>query len=246
MIDLTKRLVDNGLAYEVNGTVYFGVSEFPGYGKLSGQRLGALQAGHRVEVETDKHDPEDFALWKAAGPRRLMKWPSPWGEGYPGWHVECSAMSLKHLGHQVHLHTGGADLVFPHHEDEIAQSEGATGHQVVGAWSHAYHLLSEGRKMAKSAGNFYVLADLVERGADPLAFRYLALQTRYREPTNFTWEALAAANRGLERYRKQMVEWFAGPVAVSPAGLPTGLSSGLSTGLSSGLSAGLSGGAAEL
>jgi cysteinyl-tRNA synthetase len=126
-------------------------------------------------------------------------------------------MSLKHLGHHVDVHTGGADLVFPHHEDEIAQSEGATGHQVVGGWSHGSHLLSEGRKMAKSAGNFYRLADVVERGADPLAFRYLVLQTRYREPTNFTWEALGAADRGLERYRKQMAEWFAGPVAVSSA-----------------------------
>jgi len=150
-------------------------------------------------VDPKKRRHYDFTLWRAAGPRRLMKWASPWGEGYPGWHIECSAMSLKHLGEHVDVHTGGADLVFPHHEDEIAQSEGATGHQVVGAWSHAYHLLSEGRKMAKSAGNFYVLADLVQRGADPLAFRYLALQTRYREPTNFTWEALAAADRGLER-----------------------------------------------
>ena len=153
-----------------------------------------------------------------------MKWTSPWGEGYPGWHIECSAMSLKHLGQHVDVHTGGADLVFPHHEDEIAQSEGATGHQVVGAWSHASHLLAEGRKMAKSAGNFSVLTDLVERGADPLAFRYLALQTRYREPTNFTWEALAAAERGLERYRKQMVEWFAGPAAGPAAGSSQGLS----------------------
>jgi cysteinyl-tRNA synthetase len=122
-------------------------------------------------------------------------------------------MSLRHLGEHVDVHTGGADLIFPHHEDEIAQSEGAVGHEVVGAWSHAYHLLSEGRKMAKSAGNFYELADLVVRGAEPLAFRYLVLQTRYREPTNFTWDALDAAARGLERYRRQMVEWSGGGAA---------------------------------
>jgi cysteinyl-tRNA synthetase len=231
MVGLTETLIRRGHAYEVDGMVYFDVDSFPTYGKLSHNTVDQLAAGHRSLTPGGGVDPKkrrhyDFTLWRAAGPRRLMKWPSPWGEGYPGWHVECSAMSLKHLGDHVDLHTGGADLVFPHHEDEIAQSEGATGHQVVGAWSHAYHLLSEGRKMAKSAGNFYVLADLAERGADPLAFRYLALQTRYREPTNFTWEALAAADRGLERYRKQMAEWFAGPVAVSPGGLPAGFSGG--------------------
>ena len=229
MVELTGTLMRRGHAYEVDGMVYFDVDSFPTYGALSNNTVDQLAAGHRALTPGGGVDPKkrhhyDFTLWRAAGPRRLMKWTSPWGEGYPGWHIECSAMSLKHLGDHVDVHTGGADLVFPHHEDEIAQSEGATGHQVVGAWSHAYHLLSEGRKMAKSAGNFYVLADLVQRGADPLAFRYLALQTRYREPTNFTWEALAAADRGLERYRKQMVEWFAGPVAVPPAGVPAGWS----------------------
>jgi cysteinyl-tRNA synthetase len=229
MVELTATLMRRGHAYEVDGMVYFDVDSFPTYGALSNNTVDQLAAGHRALTPGGGVDPKkrrhyDFTLWRAAGPRRLMKWASPWGEGYPGWHIECSAMSLKHLGDHVDVHTGGADLVFPHHEDEIAQSEGATGHQVVGAWSHAYHLLSEGRKMAKSAGNFYVLGDLVQRGADPLAFRYLALQTRYREPTNFTWEALAAADRGLERYRKQMVEWFAGPVATSPAGSPDGWS----------------------
>jgi cysteinyl-tRNA synthetase len=229
MVELTGTLIRRGHAYEVDGMVYFDVDSFPTYGALSNNTVDQLAAGHRALTPGGGVDPKkrrhyDFTLWRGAGPRRLMKWASPWGEGYPGWHIECSAMSLKHLGEHVDVHTGGADLVFPHHEDEIAQSEGATGHQVVGAWSHAYHLLSEGRKMAKSAGNFYVLADLVQRGADPLAFRYLALQTRYREPTNFTWEALAAADRGLERYRKQMVEWFAGPVAVPPAGSPAGWS----------------------
>jgi len=216
MVSLTQTLVRRGHAYEVDGMVYFDVDSFPAYGRLSHNSVDRLAAGHRTEqVDPKKKRHYDFTLWRAAGPRRQMRWPSPWGDGYPGWHVECSAMSLRHLGEHVDVHTGGADLIFPHHEDEIAQSEGATGHQVVGAWSHAHHLLSEGRKMAKSAGNFYRLADLVERGADPLAFRYLALQTRYREPTNFTWDALEAAGRGLGRYRRQMAEWFAGPVPVT-------------------------------
>src|SRR5437016_4756102 len=218
MISLTETLIRRGHAYEVAGMVYYDVDSFPGYGRMSHNTMDQLAAGHRIEgADPQKRHHYDFTLWRAAGSRRLMRWPSPWGDGYPGWHIECSTMSLRHLGERFDVHTGGADLLFPHHEDEIAQSEGAVGHEVVGHWSHAYHLLSEGRKMAKSAGNFYLLADLVERGADPLAFRYLVLQTRYREPTNFTWEALGAADRGLERYRRQMAEWFAGPVAVSSA-----------------------------
>src|SRR5437660_213517 len=202
MIDLTERLVDNGLAYEVDGTVYFDVSEFPGYGKLSGQRLDALQAGHRVEVETDKHDPEDFALWKAAGPNRLMKWPSPWGPGFPGWHIECSAMSLKHLGEYVDIHTGGIDNKFPHHEDEIAQSEGALGHRVVGTWMHGEFLTLGDAKMAKSAGNIIRVTDLPEKGFEPLVFRYLALTAHYRSKLDFTEDAMHAAAAGLRRLRR--------------------------------------------
>ncbi|MGH2771113.1 MAG: CysS/YqeB C-terminal domain-containing protein, partial [Actinomycetota bacterium] len=129
----------------------------------------------------------------------------------PGWHIECSAMSIRHLGETFDIHTGGQDLVFPHHEDEIAQSEGAVGHEVIRYWSHGHHLLSEGKKMAKSARNYYTLEDVTARGIDPLAFRYLALQTRYRAQMNFTWESLQAAERGLEKLRKQMVEWSAGP-----------------------------------
>ena len=202
MIDLTKRLLDKGLAYEVDGTIYFDVSEFPGYGKLSGQRLDALQAGHRVEVETDKRDPEDFALWKAAGPNRLMKWPSPWGEGFPGWHIECSAMSLKHLGEYVDIHTGGIDNKFPHHEDEIAQSEGALGHQVVSIWMHGEFLTLGDAKMAKSAGNIIRVTDLPEKGFEPLVFRYLALTAHYRSKLDFTEDAMHAAAAGLRRLRR--------------------------------------------
>jgi cysteinyl-tRNA synthetase len=202
MIDLTARLLENGLAYEVDGTIYFDVSEFPGYGKLSGQRLEQLRAGHRVEVESDKQDPEDFALWKKAGPGRLMKWPSPWGDGFPGWHIECSAMSLRHLGEHVDIHTGGIDNKFPHHEDEIAQSEGALGHRVVSIWMHGEFLTLGEAKMAKSAGNIIRVTDLPDKGFDPLVFRYLALTAHYRSKLDFTEEAMHAAASGLRRLRR--------------------------------------------
>ena len=202
MIDLTRRLLDRGLAYEVDGTIYYGVSAFPGYGKLSGQRIEETHAGHRVEVEMSKRDPADFALWKRAGGHRLMKWPSPWGDGYPGWHIECSAMSLKHLGERFDIHTGGIDLKFPHHEDEIAQSEGALGHPVVSVWMHGEFLTMNDAKMAKSAGNIIRVADLPALGHEPLAFRYLALTAHYRSKLDFTADALHAAASGLARLRR--------------------------------------------
>ena len=202
MIAMTKTLLERGLAYEVNGNVYFDVSEFPGYGKLSGQRLEQMRAGHRVDVETDKRDPEDFALWKAAEPGRLMKWPSPWGEGFPGWHIECSAMSIKYLGERFDIHTGGIDLKFPHHEDEIAQSEGVLGHPVVSIWMHGEFLTMADAKMAKSAGNTIRVADLPDKGFEPLAFRYLALTAHYRSKLDFTEDAMQAATSGLRRLRR--------------------------------------------
>jgi cysteinyl-tRNA synthetase len=202
MLSLTERLVEKGLAYEVDGTIYYDVSEFPGYGKLSGQKVTETHAGHRVEVETDKHDPADFALWKHAEPGRLMKWPSPWGDGFPGWHIECSAMSLKHLGDRFDVHTGGIDLKFPHHEDEIAQSEGALGHEVVGIWMHGEFLTMDDAKMAKSAGNIIRVADLPDLGYEPLAFRYLALTAHYRSKLDFTADAMHAATSGLARLRR--------------------------------------------
>ncbi|MGH2393227.1 MAG: cysteine--tRNA ligase [Candidatus Limnocylindria bacterium] len=202
MIDLTQRLVDIGLAYEVNGTAYFDVSEFPGYGRLSGHRLEHMQAGHRVEVETDKRDPEDFALWKRSEPGRQMKWPSPWGEGFPGWHIECSAMSLKHLGERFDIHTGGIDNKFPHHEDEIAQSDGALGHPVVSIWMHGEFLTLDDAKMAKSAGNIIRVSDLPEKGFTPLDFRYLALTAHYRSKLDFTQAAMHAAASGFAKLRR--------------------------------------------
>ncbi len=202
MLELIQRLLDKGLAYEVDGTVYYDVSAFPAYGQLSGQRVEATKAGTRVDVETDKRDPADFALWKASDAGRLMHWPSPWGEGFPGWHIECSAMSMQYLGERFDIHTGGIDLKFPHHEDEIAQSDGATGHQVISLWMHGEFLTLEDAKMAKSAGNIIRVSDLPSKGFEPLDFRYLALTAHYRSKLDFTEAAMHAAASGLARLRR--------------------------------------------
>ena len=208
MISLTGDLIDRGHAYEVGGSVYFDVTTFPDYGRLSGNTLDNLRTGHRdVEVDARKRNAADFSLWKAAGPGRLMKWPSPWGEGFPGWHIECSAMSMKYLGDRFDLHTGGVDLTFPHHEDEIAQSEGAVGHRVVSAWIHGGHLNLSGQKIAKSTGNVIRVPELAERGFDPLSFRYLTFQTRYRSMMDFTWDAMAAADHKVRQLRQRMTDW---------------------------------------
>jgi cysteinyl-tRNA synthetase len=209
MVELTQRLIDRGLAYEVEGNVYFDVHAFPAYGRLSGNTIAALRAGHRQELEVDpnKRHPEDFALWKRAGANRLMKWPSPWGEGFPGWHIECSAMSMKYLGVRFDVHTGGSDLRFPHHEDEIAQSDGAVGHQVVSIWVYGGFLQQSGQKMAKSAKNVTRVTELDDQGIDPLAFRLLCFGTRYRSEMDFSWEALEAANARLKSLRQRMADW---------------------------------------
>jgi cysteinyl-tRNA synthetase len=209
MIQLTQELIGGGHAYEVDGTVYFDVRSFPEYGKLSGNTLESLRAGHRHELEQDpgKRHPEDFALWKKAGPGRLMKWPSPWGEGFPGWHIECSAMSMRYLGDRFDIHTGGNDLKFPHHEDEIAQSEGVTGHQVVGIWVHGGFLRMSGQKMSKSKRNITRVSELADQGIDPLSFRLLCFGTRYRSEMDFSWDALEASHDRLVRLRQRMAEW---------------------------------------
>ena len=206
MVALAERLVDAGHAYVSEiGNVYYSVASFPGYGALSGNALDDLRAGHRGDVEPDKRDPADFALWKAAGEGRLLKWPTPrWGEGFPGWHLECSAMALRHLGERFDIHTGGIDNVFPHHEDEIAQSAPLVGGPPARHWVHGEHLLMGGLKMAKSAGNFIRITDLAADGVDPLAFRYLALGTRYGRKLNLTDASVRAAAAGLESLRRAL------------------------------------------
>ncbi len=209
MLQITERLLERGYAYEVEGNVYFAVSSFPDYGRLSGNTGGDLLEGVRAEADPLKRDPRDFTLWKAAEPGRLLFWPSPWGNGFPGWHIECSAMSTKYLGERLDIHTGGVDNVFPHHEGERAQSEGAFGGPFVRTWVHGQHLLADGVKMSKSSANDYTLEDLESRGFDPMAYRYLCLTVRYRSRLNFTFSALRAAQRGLQRLRNRVWEWSA-------------------------------------
>ena len=203
MIELAERLEDLGHAYATDaGNVYYAVATFPGYGSLSGNSLDELRAGHRAEVEGDKRDPADFALWKAAGEGRLLSWPAPrWGQGFPGWHLECSAMALRLLGPHFDIHTGGEDNVFPHHEDEIAQSAPIVGGPPANLWIHGAHLLMSGRKMAKSAGNFQRITALEEAGIDPLAFRYLCLTARYGRKLDYSDRSLGAAAAGLASLR---------------------------------------------
>jgi cysteinyl-tRNA synthetase len=218
MIATIETLIDKGHAYEVDGTVYYDVTTFPGYGKLSGNTLDQLRAGHRQELTVDpsKRHPEDFALWKKAGATRLLKWPSPWGDGYPGWHIECSAMSMKHLGDRFDVHTGGNDNKFPHHEDEIAQSEGAVGHPVVSLWVHGGFLQMGGQKMAKSAKNIKRVTDLADEGIDPLAFRWFTFQTRYRSEMDFTWDELVTADQRVKQLRRHVAEWGPPSVELGP------------------------------
>ncbi|OLC23792.1 MAG: cysteine--tRNA ligase [Actinobacteria bacterium 13_1_40CM_2_65_8] len=209
MIDLISILIAKGHAYEVGGTVYYDIASFPSYGRLSRNTTDKLLTGSRGEVDPRKRHPGDFTLWKAAGEHRLQVWPSPWGDGFPGWHIECSAMSMSLLGDRFDIHTGGADNVFPHHEAELAQSEGATGRRVVNYWMHGGLLLLAGSRMAKSAGNFFRATELVDQGFDPLAFRYLALQAKYRTKLNFSTEGLAGADRALKQLRERVADWAA-------------------------------------
>jgi len=207
MIAIVERLLERGLAYEVDGTLFFAVKRFPTYGKLSGNIGEALRQGVRAELDPAKRHPADFALWKKAEPGRTLTWDSPWGTGFPGWHVECSAMSTRYLGERFDLHTGGVDNIFPHHEDEIAQSEGAFGHPSVRHWVHGQHLLADGIKMAKSARNTLTLDEMSELGVDPLAFRYECLLTHYRSRMDFSLGALRQSAEALDHLRQRVRRW---------------------------------------
>ena len=207
MVSIVEKLLANGYAYINDGNIYFDVARFQGYGKLSRNTGADLLEGVRAEVDPLKQAPRDFTLWKAAEPGRDLKWDSPWGEGFPGWHVECSAMAAKYLGEEFDIHTGGVDNIFPHHEDEIAQSEAAFGKQHVRYWVHAQHLLVDGAKMAKSSGNVFLLDELINRGFNPMSFRYLCMTVRYRHRMNFTFNSLKASERALTNLRSRIWVW---------------------------------------
>ena len=242
MIVLAEQLVDSGFAYvSTHGTVYYSVGRFPEYGRLSGNDLSELRAGHRGAVEHDKADPADFALWKHAGEGRLLRWPTArWGEGFPGWHIECSAMSARYLGPEFEIHTGGIDNVFPHHEDEIAQSAALTGHPPARHWVHGEFLLMAGRKMAKSAGNFQRVTELATAGMDPLAFRYLALTSRYGRKLNYSKHSLEAAAAGLASLRTRL-RGLGPPPVEGPWRAPTALRAGAAGDRPEGVAAGVAG-----
>lgn len=202
MVELIQKLLQKGIAYEMNGSVYFSVTKFKPYGRLSRINAQQLKAGVRIDAdEYAKENLQDFALWKVRKPGEPF-WKTQFGEGHPGWHIECSVMSMKYLGETFDLHTGGVDNIFPHHENEIAQSEAATGKKFVHYWVHGEYLLVDGKKMAKSLGNFYTLRDIEAKEFDPLAYRYLILTSHYRSKLNFTWESLGAAERSLRRLRE--------------------------------------------
>ncbi|MDZ7374732.1 MAG: cysteine--tRNA ligase [candidate division KSB1 bacterium] len=204
-IELVMRLLERGYAYEVNGSVYFEVAKFKNYGELSGRRVEDQQAGYRVEINPEKRHPADFALWKRAEPEHIMRWRSPWGWGYPGWHTECSAMAMKYLGETLDIHGGGIENVFPHHECEKAQSEAATGKPFVRYWLHNNMVLVNGVKMSKSLGNFTTIKEALVRYR-PEQIRFFILTSHYRSTVDFSEEALAGAGQALARlhgaYRK--------------------------------------------
>ena len=210
MQELIQKLIETDHAYlGTDNCVYFSAQSFPGYGAISGNRLDALKPGHRFEYTEDgaKRFHADWALWKAAGDRTEMIWDSPWGKGFPGWHIECSAMSLHYLDKFVDLHLGGIDLRFPHHENERAQSNAAINKEAVALWIHGEHLLFESRKMSKSAGNVVLVSDLIDKHLDPLSLRVCFLENRYRSQMDLSWESLKAAHILIQRWREKIIIW---------------------------------------
>lgn len=215
IIDMIKSLEDKGLAYNVDGNVFYDVSKFDGYGKLSGKKIDELISGSRIEINDEKKNPLDFTLWKKAKEGE-PSWDSPWGKGRPGWHIECSAMSTKHLGETIDIHAGGNDLIFPHHENEIAQSEGATSHQFVKYWIHFGFLNIQNEKMSKSLGNFFTARDILKKYSAE-AIRLLFAQTHYSGPLNFSDELLESALKGLDRI-SNLVDTVNEKIKVNPSG----------------------------
>ena len=211
MVELIEKLIEKNHAYVgKDGSVFFDAKSFPSYGAISGNRLEDLKPGHRFDGKEDpnKRFHADWALWKSAKETRTqLTWQTPWGKGFPGWHIECSAMSLKFLGNSIDIHTGGIDLRFPHHEDERAQSNCATNKEVINHWIHGEHLLFEGRKMSKSSGNVLLVKDVVEKGLDPLSIRFSLMEHRYRSQMDLTWNSLKASDKALNRIREKMQTW---------------------------------------
>lgn len=210
MQNIIGQLIDSGFAYVgADNSVYFDARKFESYGAISGNRLDSLVPGHRYEYHNDgaKGFHADWALWKAAGDRTEMVWESPWGTGFPGWHIECSAMSMEILDERVDIHVGGIDLRFPHHENERAQSNSLIGREAVDLWVHGEHLLFEGKKMSKSSGNVVLLQDVIDRGFDPLALRLCFLENRFRSQMDLTWNSIEAAHETLKRWRTKMAQW---------------------------------------
>ena len=232
MLSSIQNLIDNESAYVAeSGSVYFSAQSFPSYGAISGNRLESLKPGHRYEYSGDgeKRFHADWALWKSAGNRTEMVWESPWGRGFPGWHIECTAMSLDLLAQHIDIHVGGIDLRFPHHENERAQSNSIIGKEAVDLWVHGEHLLFEGRKMSKSANNVVLVADLISQGIDPLALRLALLENRYRSQMDLTWDSLRAANTTLMRWRTAMATWGESQNFLADAEIQTALIEDLDT-----------------
>ena len=202
MLEYVKKLVQKGYAYETSTAIYFDISKLDKYPILSNLNLEEQKAGARVNIDLEKRNPYDFALWIKAPENHLMKWDSPWGLSYPGWHIECSAMGQKYLGEQFDIHTGGIDLIPTHHENEIAQSKGACGKIPANYWMHGEYLLINGGKMSKSLGNVYLIKDFIERGYDPIVYRLFSYSCHYKNKLNFTWEGIEAASKSLERLKQ--------------------------------------------
>ena len=210
MEEYVLRIMENGYAYETSRGIYFDTSKLPSYGELSRANLEKQMAGARIEVDNEKKNPLDFALWIKAPENHIMKWDSKWGKCYPGWHIECSAMGNKYLGERFDIHTGGVDHIPIHHENEIAQAKGATGKNPANYWIHNEFLLMDGGKMSKSLGNCYLVSDIEKKGFEPLAYRYLAFTSSYRNKLNFTWEAIEASQVSLNRLRENYAEHLNG------------------------------------